>query len=400
MGRVRAHRADPALEERLTDPVERHVAELGRGSTIPTRLKAKPLITGDQPTGVIILLGNNIAFFSEAGGPNNGGVGLSLANCTFENPCGPTDFSQASVNTLGELLPNTRFYFNGGNYTSNGQSISLVPGQSLQGRTVDYSQLATGSARSTLFIPSLTFQGNNTLENMIVGGSIEQGNNSLENLTLVGGFINEVHVRVQGNNNVIKGSQIGLPGDIVVGDGVSVFNESDNNLLIDSSSLLIEKNNLGSVFGFYGNVFTNTTIQNSKIKVLTIPVLFPPETVLPLGAYVDEGAILTLNNVYLQVVSSIVDIREAKHPGASAGLGTVGGTINATNTNIFLSGAGEETEGILTVNLDVPSSIKLVGGTINVIGPNPHIFGFHGKSPTSLATTGVKCLINGANVLC
>lgn len=174
-GGTRVHRADPALDERITDPVERNLAELGRGSTIPTRLKALPQLQGSlgNPNNplreVIVLFANNIAFFSQTGRPNTGGLGLTLANCTFENPCGPTDFTQASVNTLGGLLPGTQIFFNGGAYSAPG-NITLVPGQSLQGRTPDYAEPATDNARSVLFVPLLTLTGNNALENIILGG--------------------------------------------------------------------------------------------------------------------------------------------------------------------------------------------------------------------------------------
>ncbi len=111
-GGVRKHWADPSLSERLTDPVDRYLANLGHGSGIPS----KTLLYGTGRGSSSVLVSDSIAFFSQTGTPNNGGTGLTLANCTFEDPCGPTDFSQAGVNNLNTLLPNTDFYFNGGSY--------------------------------------------------------------------------------------------------------------------------------------------------------------------------------------------------------------------------------------------------------------------------------------------
>lgn len=98
-GGTHTERIHPTLEERITDPVQRYLADLGRGSVISSRIKTQP-IPGSSQT-----LLNNIAFFSQTGGPNNGGAGLTLANCTFENPCRPTDLTNLGASTLTSLLP-------------------------------------------------------------------------------------------------------------------------------------------------------------------------------------------------------------------------------------------------------------------------------------------------------
>lgn len=157
LGGMHVHRSYPSVEERITDPVERYLAELDRGSALPSRKVVR------YPT----LVFDNIAFFSQSGMPNIGGS-LTIDNCTFENPCGPLDFSQTGVNDLNGLLSNTRMYFNGGIYPSmTGANITLNKGQSLHSRTADYTQPATGAIRST-FNGAFTLNGNNILENIIL----------------------------------------------------------------------------------------------------------------------------------------------------------------------------------------------------------------------------------------
>ncbi len=70
---------DPSLAERLTDPVERYLANLGHGSGIPS----KTLLYGMGSGSLDVLVSDSIAFFSQTGTPNNGGGSLTLANCTF-----------------------------------------------------------------------------------------------------------------------------------------------------------------------------------------------------------------------------------------------------------------------------------------------------------------------------
>ncbi|MEN9450569.1 MAG: hypothetical protein RJA83_1187 [Pseudomonadota bacterium] len=168
-GGIRKHWADPSLSERLMDPVDRYLANLGHGSGIPS----KTLLYGMGSGSTSQLVSNDIAFFSQTGSPNDGGIGLTLANCTFENPCGPTDFSQTGVDTLNILLPDTVMYFNGGSYDANdggGFALTLNNGQSLHSRTADYTTAALGAARST-FIGGFILPGNNQLDSVILGHS-------------------------------------------------------------------------------------------------------------------------------------------------------------------------------------------------------------------------------------
>ncbi len=248
-GGTRVRRADPTLEERITDPVERHLAELGEGSFIPTR-------TNKQFLGTQVLQ-NNIAFFNQTGGPNNDGNGLTLANCTYENPCGPTDFSQAGVDTLNGLLPNTRMYFNGGTYskTTEDVPINLNNGQSMHSRTVDYMQPATGSARSLLDV-QLALNGNNLLENIIVSphtpGDVPRN--------VQGSFA----INVNGSNNQITGSFINLVSDIgeVHIYGINIF--SGASLSIEKSTVNVNELSTKAAYGI-NNDGNSLNMKNTSI---------------------------------------------------------------------------------------------------------------------------------------
>lgn len=194
-GGVRKHTADPSLPERLTDPVERYLAHWGHGSGIPSRTLFFPEGQGTS----VQLISNNIAFFSQNGSPNNGGMNLNLTHCTFENPCAPSDFSQTGVNTLNTLLPNTTMFFNGGNYpalnSAGTSAISLNPGQSVASRSTDYTESVTGVDRS-VFNGAFILNSNNTLNDIIL---LPTSN------TAAGNAINATNAE----NVNINGSQIG-----------------------------------------------------------------------------------------------------------------------------------------------------------------------------------------------
>lgn len=348
-GGTRIHRVDPDLEERLTDPVERYLAELGHGSKIPNRLK-------DQSTGGTVLLANNIAFFSQTGTPDAAGVGLTPANCTFENPCGPTDFTQIGVDTLAGLLPNTQLYFNGGTYTSNG-AVDLNPGQSLQSRSADYSQPATGAARSTIVADSITLLGNNSLENIILLPSASP-------LT-AGVYMNG------SNNNVISGSQIG-----------SMSNFFDTGVDTSGATALIinsdvfggggSANSTGIVMDMPGNI----TIQNSRVTVITRGT----------GVSINHGNV-TINNSEIQVNASILSPTGilANSPDA---------VISVNNTNVAVTNTGGGSADALLND----GTITVTGGALTVMGDNTSQIA-SGSNPVTIQG-GTVCQVNGTTVIC
>ena len=343
-GGTRVHRVDPDLEERLTDPVERYLAELGHGSKIPSRIK-------DQSTGGIVVLANNIAFFSQTGTPNNDGVGLSLANCTFENPCGPTDFTQTSVTTLGGLLPNTQLYFNGGTYTSNG-AVTLDPGQSVQSRSADYSQPATGAARSTIVTDSIALLGNNSLENIIL----------LPSATPLSQGI------ISGGNNSITGSQIGSMNNPF---STGIEANGVNTLLINSDVFG------NSIAANIDGASADLTIQNSRLNVVN--------SIDGTGVQ-DLVGNVTINNSQVQV-SGV---------GTLSGLAAFGtSVINATDTSVTVTNTGGGAANAL-VNLGVGSLITVTNGGLSVTSS--------GVAQIATGTVTIQgntvCQVNGTIVVC
>ncbi|EDP45901.1 inverse autotransporter beta-barrel domain-containing protein [Rickettsiella grylli] len=200
LGGTHVHRSDPSIEERITDPLERNLAELGGSAAFPSQMKRKLVRTigdggdGDGGDGDNGGPGGEIpginAFFSQTGTPNNGGVGLTLGNCTYENPCGPTDLTNEATQTLSGYLPNTKMYFLGGTYTAldvpgGSNPVTIRAGQSLTSYP--------GTPISTLS-----------------GGLIMEGNNSVNNMKLAPTPSTPIGISGAPNGNVlINGSEIG-----------------------------------------------------------------------------------------------------------------------------------------------------------------------------------------------
>ncbi len=340
-GGVREHKADPSLSERLTDPVDRYLANLGHGSGIPS----KTLLFGIGRGSNSELVSDSIAFFSQTGGPNNGGIGLTLANCTFENPCGPTDFSQTGVNNLDTLLPNTDFYFNGGIYPANngGSSLTLNDGQKVFSRTANYSASATGVARST-FNGAFTLNGNNTLDGVIL-------NNTL-------GALSDGIISNGGQNITINNSQVG-----------SVGTPYNRGITINTGLADIENT---SVFG----TIVGVGVQDSMLVVESSQITGQGLDTIGLGA-INSNVVINNSQINAFGTTGSTSIVGVNSGGSFVILEDSGVTVEypslpfANSTGLRTQGTGEidMLAGNLTVSGD-NTSVLTSGSDISLIGVN------------------------------
>ncbi|WP_126322272.1 hypothetical protein [Candidatus Rickettsiella viridis] len=251
-----------------------------------------------------------------------GGNGLVLANCTFENPCGPTDLTDAGASQLNNLLPNTVMYFNGGNYNAlnvpGGTSpVTLQMGQSIHSRTADYSHPVSGTERS-IFNGAFILPGNNTLDSITLLSTTDTADDT-------GVLING------GNNNVINNSQIGNTRNTftlgIVDNGQNtIINNSDIfsskyalNMNGTSSSVLNSRvtakgRNATGIY-FYKNK-TSNFVKNTQIQVID-------GSGVPSGIYADGSSV--------EVQDSIIQASGSRVRGI---VSSYSSTISIKNTQI------------------------------------------------------------------
>lgn len=389
LGGTHVHRSDPALEERITDPVDRYLAELGHGAKIPSRKTTYLTFSPEVVTNM-----SSLVFFSQTGTPNNGGIGLTSDNCTFENPCGPTDLTDTGAATLATLVPNTVMYFNGGNYNAldvpgGTNPVTLQTGQTLASRTADYSQAATGALRS-IFNGALILSGDNTLENIMLASTPA---------TITGNG-----VEIDGGSNTITGSQIGSADStafntsVFIGGGSVLLQNDEMNAYGDSAlavlaaggslvklastSVSVEGGNVDvggavfldastanisdtvfniksinapisvdlSVFGVALTSGTNATVVNSQIN------LSANTKNKVIGLLAQDSASLATSNVTVQLTNS--------GTGIPSGIQTLGNAV-ATIAKTQVTVNGNVANGVISQNT---SSVKLVDSTISVLG--------------------------------
>ncbi|MGB8286237.1 MAG: inverse autotransporter beta domain-containing protein, partial [Candidatus Aquirickettsiella gammari] len=378
-GGVDESRADPSLSERLTDPVERYLANLGHGSGIPSETLLTNLQTGQSSSNSQFAT-TSMAFFSQNGTPNNGGLGLSIASCTFENPCGPTDFTQTGVNILNTLLPNTVMLFNGGTYpaTNGSSALTLNNGQGVFGMNANYSASASGAARPT-FNGAFILNGNNTLDSIIL-------NNSLA--------ANTVAITSTGGQNlVINNAVIGSAGT-PYGAALSLTNVVS--ALLRQSTVNVSANLTLSSPGnvsFTGLALSGSSlvVQSSNISAVSANPASPPA--MEVIALVN-GSSLQFNNSNLTIINTPPIPTTGATFVAAIGVSNASiATINAAS-NISITSSPSQAQGAFTsLAIFDTSMIEMTGGTLITNGsPNAQSRIIAGTG--TIVVNGVACTVN------
>ena len=380
-GGVDESRADPSLSERLTDPVERYLANLGHGSGIPSDTELTNLRTGQKsvlsnrsinnlPSGSgSDLVTTSMVFFTQNGAPNNGGLGLSMASCTFENPCSASDFTQTGVNTLNALLPGTVMLFNGGTYpaTNGSSALTLNNGQGVFGMNANYSALASGAARST-FNGAFILNGNNTLDSIILNDSLGATTTAI---TSTGGQNLILNNMIIGNSDTPYGVVMNLVNASAALTQSIAFASGQNS----TSTLLTQGISLAG---------SSLLVQSSSINVVNISSNVNPDAIFV------NGSTLQFNNSRLFFATI----------GANPNFNAIG--IDAQNTSsvtisgnsvISVTAQAQKAIGLSSANT---AEILMNGGELIVKGiaiglPNEAQLTLGGSN---IALSGVSCVLN------
>jgi hypothetical protein len=396
-GGVDESRADPSLSERLTDPVERYLANLGHGSGIPSQTMLKNLQTGVERVlnagnvstlpggGGSQIIANNIAYFSATGSPN-GGAGLTLANCTFENPCGPADFTQSNVNTLNSLLPSTQMFLaNAGNpllgaYVavsgpSGTNPMTLNNGQSVIGTTANYSNLATGAVRPQIF-GAFSLMGNNTLDSIVLDNLV--GTTTATAISSTGG-----------QNIMIRNSTIGSATPY--GMAMNLTNASvtmQSSTINTTASTVTTLPQTVSVQA--GTLLTGSTLVMQSNSAIIATNVNPVTNVY--GIYLNNGSSLQMSsNSQLKLTVSTPNVIVGEGIAANNN-----STAVINNSTINVSGSGSASAimfGLWTPGVSDSSSIVMNGGNLTVTA-TPAVTPPSALRSGNVKLTGVVCILN------
>ncbi|KTD24841.1 beta strand repeat-containing protein [Legionella maceachernii] len=239
------------ISNRMEEPIIRHQARQSYGLVTPVR-------EAFVPTGATFDLASNVWFFSPLG-MNQAFVDFS--SCTADNPC--SDLSQSVIDGINSAAPNASLWLATGTYalpstTGTNGFIYLYNGQSLFGRTFDFSQPASGTNRP-----------------LIVGGLWWLGTGALADL------------QVNNTNQVIPAFITGTGYDAVAAVGAR------GSILAKDVALFTTGTGAPKVFGLY-------TGDNAVVDALSINVSATPrETANSSDAYgiLSQDQAIALNSI-------------------------------------------------------------------------------------------------------
>lgn len=165
------HYSNHSIETRMVDPIQRNrIAEEGHSGT------DQYIAEGQETLGPRVLL-DNIWFFNQNGTPPPAKLGdsaaatASLGQCTYENPCPAVDVNTNFFAGINAIAPNAVMFLAPATYStlsdasSFGGTLVLNPGQSMYGRTADYTLAAVGNDRA-LLIGNVSLPGNTLLDSL------------------------------------------------------------------------------------------------------------------------------------------------------------------------------------------------------------------------------------------
>jgi hypothetical protein len=232
-GRDSGYHQHGDLQARMRDAVQRNLAAVAGGAHT-----AQPVQTGVKLTGVYAVERSNIWFFTPDG------AAFNSTGCTADSPCA---FTQDALNEINVMAPHANLYTASGQYNSG--NLILDDGQSLYGRTADFTSAAAGQN-----LP-------------IFSGSFElQGDNYLERIKLWDGGDQPIGIRLDDNAKDVVINDINIDG---YQTGIQLGNNDSLTLQNSSVTAYASANDTDLVAGIKLDNVSNTTVNiaNTKINV-------------------------------------------------------------------------------------------------------------------------------------
>lgn len=363
------------IQQRMLDVIPRHFGSLRSGDGIPSK---KFVVQSNRS----LLVQNNLWFFNGDGSPS---TVSGIQNCTFENPC--IGLSQAQIDAINILSPNANFYLNSGTYNNpvTGTGYAFYNGQSIYGRTNNFSVAAFGNNRPVIN-SSLLLEGNNTLSNLIINGNVPVELDSGMMATQIFqpavitdwdsvGAVNILGSDLQSSSTTNNVAGVAFQSRA----GGATMNIVNSTITTNASGTLIA----------VGAANLQNNVLNINNSILVSNSTDPSNTsALGFGVVNNQGGIVNINN-------SAISTTVTNSPGLAVGVlnnssdGTGLGTVNISRTTI--NTIGENTD-VTAAILNQANNLANISGTVNVTESSLFARSNNGNNTAAAATTGTGTL--------
>jgi hypothetical protein len=400
LGGIPTDKSGTSIDRRLLDPVTRNIATLAQANTVP-------IVTNTQITGTPTVFANDIYFFnSAAGAVFNTAAGAN--NCTFENPCIGTSFNQSSVNAIAGFTPNATLFFTPGTYNLNTQ-LTLNNGQSMFGRTWDYSQAASGSGRP-IFTGGLALADNNTLDSFIlmndasaqqVGIEAINSNNIVINNLTIGSETSSAQSYDEGVS-LLDSQNVAIDNSQILANVQATTSENIQGILSDNSQFTLNNTTISE--NLTTNAFLTTigvaditllnnsqaTIQNSQLSATASGRTESSAT----GIQANTSNFSLLDTSLSATATSIDTLSQAT--ANATGINFVNGTVSITNSEINVDAFAQTVPGASTI-VNVLGAAG-TGGQLDLSSSNLTVNGSSAGAPGGVLTSVMAINTDGTAV--
>lgn len=219
------------LSQRLVDPIHRNLAAIGGGSHT-----SQPIEQGEDFTGEFAVEQTNIWFFEPGGSTFNSNADI-FTQCTAAAPCDTTSFNPSVNQDINTASPEANMYLAPGDYEDLQGQMTIYDGESINGRSDDFTRPAQGDDRPILF-----------------GALLLQDNSQLFNLKLFSDGVQSVAVVLEDDAHVWM-------SNIVIG-GSADSNGAINDSYTYTTGILLGNNDALFIYNSEINVYTDQVLKD------------------------------------------------------------------------------------------------------------------------------------------
>jgi hypothetical protein len=343
------------IQRRLMDPIPRNLSTLSQGTSVPV-VTRQTVVTSSQFT----LGGSGTGYYFTTIDGMTFDPALGTANCTIENPCSEPSFNQTTVNDINGFTTDATLFFAPGTYSNFGGQVTINNGQTLLGRTQDYSAPAQGNERA-LFSGGMSLLGNNLLDSIRILNSLTDGTGAGSQVIAL---------------NIQNAPNITLSNDDIEAVATETSDLNGNNfasaIYANNSQVQIQSSTIGATASVAG-------INNDNNFATGI------------GGNTSNGSADFTNNTFTLVSSSVGSAasvageNDGQNFAAGIGGNSNGGSAVFTDNTFMLTSSPVSSTASLVGNNEGDNSAAGIGGN----GTSGGITDFTGNTFT-LATSGVS----------
>jgi len=354
------------VHSRLLAPITRHVGIVNTGA-------GEYAQNGLTDLGPETLQFSNIWFFDGSSSSSDAADTISSAQCTAEHPCAASLLTSSSLNDINAIEAGARIYLAGGaTYSPGASGLTVLSGQSIWGRTANFTQAASGSARPTIDT-TLLLDGSNTADSLQINGATDAGYQA--GIDIESSATGTIAISNDAVTSTVNGAALNAIG--VYDDSAATVNITDSTITAEQGT-----NNQDAYALNFSNSSGTTTVDNSTLTAETVAGATDTNRIFTYGIRGINGggtAIIQNNTTINSTINNDQNPRTAYGIYAS----TYNVTVNNSSVSVAANSASGTARGLFIPNASTNITFNNSTLTSNTSGSGNDILVSQGANSTT-----------------